>query len=268
MRGTAWRGIALIVVALGLPSAGSSAPPVCTQVIGFSQSSEWYQTAGVFESGVGDARWQLLWNPGGGVDRWQDPDYVGWSNALVSPCAQGSAAPDRVLLTISGPFGADEQAWADAIQATLDQIAIELPSAQKVLLQPVVGGPQEQDCFFQGNLIRASWQHHHIDNAIATLVGGSVAAGASPEVQSCDEYEDQQGHLTHAGAVAAGAALAADYAELDASMLPALGIAGWLTLVGALSSAGAALARRGRPVSPANDCEPREEKRVGGLRGP
>jgi hypothetical protein len=176
----------LIVVAVVVPSAGASAPPVCTQVIGFSQSWEWYTTVGVFESGVDDARWQLLWNVGGGVNKWQDPDYVGWSNALVSPCTQGSAAPDRVLLTISGAYGADEQAWADAIQATLDQIAIKLPNAQKVLLQPVVGGPQEQDCFFQANLIRASWQHAHIDNAIATLVGGSLAAGASPEVQSCD----------------------------------------------------------------------------------
>ena len=237
-------------MAVGLPSAAACAPPVCTQVIGFSQSSEWYETAGVFESGVVNARWQLLWNIGGGVNRWQDPDYVGWSNVLVSPCTQGSAAPDRVLLTISGPFGADEQAWADAIQATLDQIAIKLPSAQEVLLQPVIGGPQEQDCFFQGNLVRASWQHRHIDNAIATLVGGSAAAGASPEVQSCDEYEDQPGHLTHAGAVAAGAELGAYYAALDASEIPALGIAFSLALVGALAGTGAVLARRGRRAAP------------------
>ena len=114
----------------------------------------------------------------------------------------------------------------------------------------MIGGPQEQDCFFQGNLVRASWQHRHIDNAIATLVGGSVAAGASSEVQSCDEYEDQPGHLTHAGAVAAGAALADYYAALDAPRIPALGIAGSLTLVGVLACAGAALARRGRRAGP------------------
>jgi hypothetical protein len=243
-------GIALIAVAVGRPSGCASAPPVCTQVIGFSQSSEWYETAGVFESGAGDERWQLLWNIGGGVNRWQDPDYVGWSNALVSPCTQGSAAPDRVLLTISGTYGADEQAWADAIQATLDQIAIKLPSAQQVLLQPVVGGPLEQNCFFQGDLIRASWQHRHIDNAIATFVGGSVALGASPEVQSCNEYEDQPGHLTHDGAVAAGAALGAYYAALDASAIPALGIAFSLALVGALAGTGAVLTRRGRRAAP------------------
>jgi len=246
------------VVAVGLPfAAGASPPPVCTQVIGFSQTSEWYETAGIFEFGVDDAHWQLLWNTGGGVDRWQDPNYVGWSNALISPCAQGSAAPDRVLLTISGPFEADERAWADAIQATLDQIAIKLPSAQEILLQPVVGGPQEQDCFFQGNLVRASWQHHHIDNAIATLVGGNIVAGASPEVQSCGEYEDALGHLTHDGAVAAGANLAAYYVELDASMLPTLGLTGLLTLAGTLSTAGAALTRRGRRAPRVDDCPAR-----------
>jgi hypothetical protein len=54
----------------------------------------------VFESIVGNDHWELLWNGGAGVDRWRNPDYEGWTRALVSPCP-GEDPPDRVLLSIS-----------------------------------------------------------------------------------------------------------------------------------------------------------------------
>ena len=96
--------ILALLACLTPASAACAEPPTCTHVIGFSQSSEWYETLGIFEDGVDDDRWQLRWIIGGGVDLWQDPNYAGWSEPLVSPCAEGSAAPDRVLLTISGPY--------------------------------------------------------------------------------------------------------------------------------------------------------------------
>ena len=38
-----------------------------------------------------------------------------------------------------------------------------------------------------------------IDAAIASLVGGDVEGGPSPEVSDCSHYSDSMGHLTSAG---------------------------------------------------------------------
>jgi hypothetical protein len=188
---------------------GSGTSHQCTLVIGFSQTNQWF-TAG-FEAVVPDARWQLLWNGGAGVDRWRSATYSGWSNALVSPCAAGSSAPSRVVLTISGPYGSDEAAWAQAITATVTVIKAKYPAAKQILLQPVVGGPGHKDCLTGSTKIRASWQHKHIDAAIAKVVGGPLSAGFSPEVTACGDYKDSLGHLTTAGAAAAAKAIGAYY---------------------------------------------------------
>lgn len=198
----------------------------CTQVIGYSQvganSGGWYVRGGIFESIVGDDRWQLLWNSGGGVDKWKNPDYPGWNNSLVSPCAGESDAPDRVILSISGSYGANENAWAAAIDETIETIRGKIPNVQRIVLQAVVGGPDREPCYTDdGMLIRASWQHAHIDNAIATVVAArfgtepEVVPGFSPMVRTCDDYSDGLGHLTAAGAVAAGQTIAEYYYAID-----------------------------------------------------
>ncbi|MCA9491782.1 MAG: hypothetical protein KC621_17745 [Myxococcales bacterium] len=187
-------------------------------MIGYSQvgmpDGGWFVTGEVFEAIVDDDHWQLLWNSGGGVDRWQDPSYEGWSQPIQSPCSEGSDAPDRVLLSVSGPYGEDEQAWLDAILATIDEIESRMPSVEEIVLQPVVGGPGEQACPSSGGgAVRASWQHSHIDAAIAMAVGGEVTAGASPEVADCTDYADGLGHLVPEAAEAIAAELGAYYAE-------------------------------------------------------
>lgn len=200
----------------------------CTQVMGYSQVGQqgggWYVAGGVFESIVGNDRWQLLWHGGAGVDRWQDADYRGWSNALVSACRNSAAAPDRVLLSVSGPYGADEQAWAAAIEASIATIRQKLPSARVIMLQAVVGGPGGATCpcvnnCRQGNRVRASWQHRHIVNAIEVVAdrysqaGVTVLAGYAPQVRTCADYQDGLGHLTPGGAAAAARAIAEYYAR-------------------------------------------------------
>jgi hypothetical protein len=181
----------------------------CTHVIGYSQVRQWYEAG--FEDVVEDDRWQLRWNGGAGVNMWRNPDFEGWNNPIASPCSTQSDAPDRVLLSISGPYGDDESAWAEAIADTIANIRDKHPTATTILLQPVVGGPNHMDCFFGGQLVRASWQHAHIDNAIASLVGGDVIAGASPEVGDCSHYVDELGHLTEAGKEAAAQSIGQFY---------------------------------------------------------
>jgi hypothetical protein len=146
--------IAYIISLIGFPTTSFSQSYQCTQVIGFSQvgaaNTGWY-TAGVsasnFEQIVGDSIWQLLWNGGAGVDKWKDPTYAGWNNTIVSACLTNSTAPDRVLLSISGPHGTNVAQWVADINSTIGTIRIKYPSVQHIILQPVVGGPVHQTCY-------------------------------------------------------------------------------------------------------------------------
>ena len=183
----------------------------CTQVIGYSQVAQWYEADGVFESTVDDERWQLKWAGGAGVDRWSDPDNRAWDAEVVSPCASDADAPDRIVLSVSGPYGDDEDAWVEGIIGSVALIHDRYPSARRIVLIPVIGGPSQRTCEFEGRPVRASWQHLHIDNAIQRVVDadrtGTLIVGPSPEVRTCDDYSDALGHLTEEGAAAIGGML-------------------------------------------------------------
>jgi hypothetical protein len=191
---------------------------LCTQVIGYSQvgweESGWYRAGGEFERVVADGRWQLLWANGAGVDAWRQPSYDGWDNALISPCAVNAEAPDRVLLSVSGGYGADLDAWVAAIEEAVETIRAKLPSARMILLQAVVGGPDHSDC---DGAVRAAVQHPVIDEAIEQAAGDhpDVTAGYSPEVASCEGFSDAKGHLSASAARAAGRAIGEWYRAFD-----------------------------------------------------
>jgi hypothetical protein len=207
-----------------------------TRVVGYSQVGQprggWFVAGGIFESLVGDDRWELLWHGGAGVDRWRAPDYEGWSQPLVSPCP-GDVPVDRVLLSVSGPFGSDEKAWAEAIEATIATIRQKIPTARQIILQAVVGGPDGKPCPApagrrktrpggkNGGDVRASAQHPHIVNAIRAVVkkhaGGAleIVAGFEPKVRACGDYADALGHLTPDGAAAVARGIGEHYARSE-----------------------------------------------------
>ncbi len=183
----------------------------CIQVIGFSQTRQWYSSE-AFESRVDDGTWQLLWNGGASIDRWTDPNYVGWRNPPVSPCARGSSNPDRIVLTISGDFQTDPDVWARHIREAIVTIRTMYSAVRQIVLQAVVGGPDHGLCHVGGQVVRASFNHPVIDQAIQRVVGVDVVAGFSPEVRTCQDYADSTGHLTEAAAGPIGAAIGAFYA--------------------------------------------------------
>ena len=193
----------------------------CTMVIGFSQCGRipdgWY-VAGAdsisdFEQAVNNDKWELLWGSGAGVDKWKDPDYYAWSNAIISPCSINSNSPDRVLLSVSGPHGTDITTWVNDIDSTISIIRSKYPSVTEIILQSVVGGPSHQTCFNGIDSVRASWQHVYIDSAIAIVTANDtdVKAGCSPEVQTCSDYKDTKGHLDSLAAAIIGTNIAACY---------------------------------------------------------
>ena len=145
---------------------------------------------------MGNSRWQLLWKPGSGVDLWRDPNFDGWTRKIESPCTQRSTDPDRVVFTVSTKgYVSDVNWWATNIAAAANTIRQKYPNVQQIVLQPVVGGPNNGPCFYNGDQVRATFNHPFIDQAIAQLVGGDVVAGMSPEVRTCADYVDGVGHF-------------------------------------------------------------------------
>ena len=211
-------GVALftLIASLATAVAQDSGGFTCNLALGSRQVQQWFETGGVFESGVDNGRWQLKWAPDAGVDLWGDPSDQVWQVETLSTCERRAANfPDRVVFVVSGPFGNDEDAWVAAISAAVDAIFVRFASANRVELMPVVGGPDHDVCTFEGERVSASWQHLYIEAAIARVVAedttGILVAAPSPHVRRCSDYRDGLGHLTDHAAEAIGRELAAHY---------------------------------------------------------
>lgn len=235
-----YRDHLFLAIALGLIAALFPVAPLsaaedsvdCTLVLGFSQTADWYmapvdrsfddslsQAAAVFESRLDGDNWQLMWFPGAGVNRWSDPNYVGWTFApTLFPCATSSDAPERVVFMISGPFGSDVDAWADEIDEAISVIREKIPSADMIALQSVVGPPKGHDeCLIDGNAVRASTQWKYIAEAIEQVAPEheDVVVGALPRLHSCAHYTDTLGHIGGPGGTSVAASLAKFYDRFD-----------------------------------------------------
>jgi hypothetical protein len=197
----------------------------CTEVLGFSQTGMWFLPVaegggGTFLPLVGASTWQLRAAASAGVE-WQDPNFAGWTDPLdlYSPCATNSSNPDRVLLTISVPKGLPTlNTWVTDILAEIATIRTKYSNLREIVLQPVVGGPNGNVCYFGGNQadpVHASEIHPTIDQAIARVVGGDVVAGDSPDVRTCADYMDDTGHLVPSARPAIGTAIGQFYVNFS-----------------------------------------------------
>ena len=202
----------------------------CTEILGFSQTLQWMDTP-EFQARIDDPRWQARLHAGGDVDYWADPNADAWTSppvdptcaaaglgltALCSLCADGSAAPDRVLFTITlQAYESDVAVWAQKIRAAIATIRAKHPSVRQIVLQPVVGGPMGQVCPVPTNVlgVRASYNQPFIAQAIAQVIQDApdLVAGDTPDVQACADYLDDVGHLQPAARGPLGAAIGSYY---------------------------------------------------------
>lgn len=173
----------------------------CTEVIGFSETRQWYE--GGFISVVpnpGD--FQLRWYSGGSIDQWAAGNsFIGWQPAnLISHCVNGSAAPDRIILNVSGQYNTDITFWSIQTQLAINYIKnVYDPGVSVIVLQPVVGGPSGSMCpATDVGWVRATYNFPFIEAGFQSLFTTTVQQGAYPEVRSCDDYADSTGHLANA----------------------------------------------------------------------
>jgi hypothetical protein len=185
----------------------------CTEVIGFSQTNQWFSTA---QSIAGDSRWQLLWEGGGATRYWGDPSYSGWSNPIQSPCTSSSRTPDRVILNVTrDEYNNNVSVYVTDIRNAINTIRAKYPSVRQIVLQPVIGGANETACPWNGaqfNAVRASYNHPYIDQAINQTVGGIVIRGIDQHVRTCGDYADDIGHLNSSAITPIGQSIGRYYA--------------------------------------------------------
>lgn len=201
--------VLFLVFCAGLPpsAARAQAEFSCTEVLGFSQSLQWYTGGSRPEGGNADRsaelrvdqflpNWQGRFTFGAAIDRWKDDEYLGWEGVYVSrePCPREEI--DRVVFNVSGSARSIDE-WVAAIDSVASLVTIKYPAAREVVMQPVVGAP-EAKC----EQVRAAQNHPVIFAAIAVVAERHVhiTQGPGPKVATCDEFADQMGHLTEAGA--------------------------------------------------------------------
>ena len=192
------------------PPAGSFS---CTQVLGFSQSMEWYAGLSVADYLDENARpdlsalerdaflptWQGRFFIGAVVDKWTDPGFTGWAGthrwAHETPAHCERDEVDRVVFNVSGE-ARSPQAWAAAVDSVAVLIRAKFPAVRRVVMQPVVGAP-EGEC----TDVRAARNHPVIVEGIRRAADrGGITAGPSPRVADCGQFSDALGHLTVEGA--------------------------------------------------------------------
>jgi hypothetical protein len=177
-------------------ASAQQASATCTQIVGFSQSMQWY--FGGFRGTVGSS-WELRWVGGGSIGNWADPNYVGWTDDSnqVDGCASNASSPDRALLNITDDFHSDISYWVTETTAAMNNLRRKYPSVRAIILQPVVGGPGGSQCTFNGSVVRASFNYPYINQAIDQMANGTtVLKGMAPTVRTCADYADNMGHLT------------------------------------------------------------------------
>ena len=207
------------------PSSGTSGtgpsvsgPPFnarCTLVLGFSVTRQWYEEGG-FETqpGVNDARWELIFEGGGDVSVWANPEAQPYHRTPISPC---EAQPDRALFQVAALRWRNHSSeeMASELQTATANIRATWPSVEVIELIPIVGGPGGQPCEATsqpGRTVDASLMNPVMNGLIADVANGDdVRAGPDLQLADCSQYMDGIGHITPEGSRHVAAVIAEHY---------------------------------------------------------
>lgn len=182
----------------------------CTQVLGFSQSLEWYGGLSLSDFMAGESPpdldpgtflpgWQGAFYMGASIEKWLDPGFPAWTDNDIT--THGATAHcrreqvDRVIFNVSGPERSVKE-WANAVESVARRIRKAFPAVRKIVMQPAVGAP---DC--QCHDVLAARNHSDIARGIRLAAKrNGITAGPEPKLEDCSHYRDPLGHLTKDGA--------------------------------------------------------------------
>jgi hypothetical protein len=184
-------------------------PYVCTQMMGVSVTGDWF-TAG-FEKGVDDKRFQAMTRSHAFIELWGDPKNEIWSVPVVSPCAERSNNPDRIVFTtVNWQFKTTEE-WVAAMTKVVDVLKAKYSGLRRIELLTMLRAPGNKTC---GNAM--SVVAPEVDAAIAKVVAaypGLVTPGPKIETPTCGVFVKGGPHYSPEGMAEVGKLYAAHYSK-------------------------------------------------------
>jgi len=171
------------------PDAGggnmlATGPFQCSEMIGLWVMSQWW---GAFEKGVDKNAWQYIFVHHGYLEGWADPASAYWKTAIITPCAKGSATPDRVVfLPFSLTLNTGE-AWQTNISKVVDNIKRKFTGVKRIEFISTIRNPMNQPCANDKdpNIVVPQYVDDAI-KAVADASAGLVTVGPKIEVMNCN----------------------------------------------------------------------------------
>jgi hypothetical protein len=205
--------VSSLVILIGAGAAQAKEPPrsgyACTQVMGVSVTGDWFGNG--FESGVDGAKWQAQTRKHAFVDLWADPRNEIWSEPVVSRCARGADAPDRIIFTgVNWEFKTADQ-WTEALTRVVEALKTRYPKVRRIELATMLRAPGNKSCGNPMTVVAPI-----VDEAVARVVtanGPLVTAAPRLEAPSCAVFTKGGPHFTDAGMKEVAKVYAAHYAR-------------------------------------------------------
>jgi len=199
--------------------AGTGTPQtfVCSSVLGLMLTSQWY--TGGFETapGIDNARWQLKWMEHAYIDEWANVNSTFWGITPVSPCAQNSDSPDRVVLIALSWTITTLAEWESNVTKDVENIKVKYPNVKQIVLMTIVRGPGNKSCGNTTVVAENTLVPAYIDQALADVAAKDptlVKVGPKAEGASCADFMGTGPHLTAAGDMAVAKVIAAGLTAL------------------------------------------------------
>ena len=200
----------------GSTGAGGSQTFACSQVMGLMLTDQWY-TAGFEKApGIDDARWQLKWMDHAYIDEWANANSAFWGIAPMSPCAQNSNSPDRVVLVALSWTLVTLADWETNVQKDVDNIKAKYPNVKQIVLMTIIRGPGNKSCGNTTVVAENTLIPAYVDQALANVASGApdlVKVAPKYEAAACSDFMGTGPHLTAAGDMAIAKMVAATFAN-------------------------------------------------------
>ena len=188
---------------------------VCNQVTSLTLTREWYDAGFEQAPGIADDRWQLKARQSGYITEWSNPNSDFWNQQPQSPCANGSASPDHVVLTVLSwrpPCCATQAEWEAQVGKAVATLQSKYAGLKRIDLMTVVRGPRNQGCPAPPAKDEYIAMPKEFDAALAGVAAkfpGLVFVGPKTEAPSCAAFVGGGPHLTKEGNAEVAKAIAA-----------------------------------------------------------
>jgi hypothetical protein len=179
----------------------------CTQIMGVSVTGDWFGAG--FEDGVDNKRFQAITRKHGFIEFWGDPENEIWKEPVVSPCAERSNDPDRVVFTgVNWKFKTVDE-WTAALTKAVQVLKDRYKGLRRIELLTMLRAPGNKTCGNDMSVVNPA-----IDEAIAKVTAAHpdlVKPGPKIETPTCDVFTKGGPHYTPEGFTAVAKLYAAHY---------------------------------------------------------